>query len=184
VADAAAGGAGAMTAEITNHTRGIWRSFVLFTEEIPPVLLKDLELRHIPHSWQRYYEWAKPHHISLRVEFVDEDELNDFRKAIANELDKWNETSWDEEELTKRSYEFGTHIYRIYRDYYMSNSNLTSKRLNLFLGAFHGFFNELGYDYQDEVNFYIQTAARVFHEVPSLTWYLRTQEAAHGGEAE
>lgn len=163
-----------MSKEIMNHTQGIWRSFILYTDDEPYDVLDYLEHHHIRHSWQRYFAEATPHHISVRVDFDSDEDLIAFRTFLnSRQYDGWKETSWDEKEVTKRAYEFGTHIYRIYRDVYGKNINIDKKKMSFIAGAFHGFFNELDMDYWEEAYFYVQTLSNVYQYVPSLARYLQ-----------
>lgn len=173
-----------MSEEIMNHTQGIWRSFILYTKE-PIYVLDYLERHHIRHSWQRYFKMSTPHHISVRVDFDSDEDLTAFRIFLDDRPYVWEERSWDEKEVTKRAYEFGSHIHRIYRDIYSANKNINKDKLSFIANAFHGFFNELDMDYWDEAYFYVLTLANVFPHVPSLARYLQYRESqVNGGKKE
>jgi len=142
--------------DLENHSQGIWRTFIIYSNKNLLKILEWLTINKVPHSFQQYSPTNdEPAHTSLRLEFSNIHTLELFRNYLQEELKEITlERSWDEPQWVKRAYEYGTRIWELLKTYSIETLGVDE---DTFLRvAFHGLFNDLKYGYSDEAQFYLK----------------------------
>lgn len=164
--------------DYSRHSPQIWRSFYIemgcHDIILIPKICRFLQGSEIRFCFQRYGEWTRkkktiePEHISFRLIANDIGQIADFRRWLTKMKLKWTEGSWDEEWRVKKAYEIGTLIYLLYLEQ-MKELNSYGEITDpdnfkgFMLQMFHGFFNNLDFEYGDEEIIYSYALARLLN---------------------
>lgn len=159
--------------DIANHSPEIWRSFIFYYPydyELKRFAKEYCEEYPFKYSWQSYGEAnGEKAHISVRIAFPNLESLEDFRRELNVYLEEctgsvaeYEETGYDEAQGTKMAYVLGTELYHNFKENYGLFRGNVSEFLMLLL---HGFFNDLGYVYADEMKFYNYAIGRLLQQM-------------------
>ncbi len=143
--------------DIKRHTPYIWRSFcfdrISFT--VLEWMKEFFEKNNILYSFQNYGDIGDEEaHISYRIAFNDEKELKKFKRYMKRQEGSLRiiEKGYDESPDVKMAYVLGTRLYEDYKELTKGIGGCHS--YEFFLLMLHGFFNDYGYVYEDEIKIY------------------------------
>ena len=159
-----------------NHSIEIWRTFAI---EYPQLKVKNIieaycQDKDMKYSYQNYGQHGnEPPHISFRIAFPDTESLTEFREHLYKTLDEENkdeyildyliqERGYDESAGVKMAYVVGTELYNSVMDHHTLFTKNWSEHLLLIL---HGFFNDFGWGYEDELDFYLYCSGRIVNQM-------------------
>ncbi len=143
--------------DIKRHTPYIWRSFSFdrMALSVESWMKEFFEKNNILYSYQNYGDIGDEEaHISYRIAFHDEKELKLFKKYMKKQEGSLRiiEKGYDESPHVKMAYVLGT---RLYEDYKTLTKDIEGcYSYEFFLLMLHGFFNDYGYVYKDEIKIY------------------------------
>lgn len=156
--------------DIANHSPEIWRTFIFYCSY--EYGLKNFtkgycEVYNFKYSFQYYGETDEASHISFRIAFPDSRALEDFRRELATyaaeypDYTKYEEIGYDEGQGVKMAYVLGTELY----NNFMENHDLFKGNISEYLMLLlHGFFNDFGFVYADEMKFYNYAIKRLLEQ--------------------
>jgi len=158
--------------DITNHSPEIWRTFIFYCSYgygLRKFTKEYCEVYNFKYSFQSYGETDdEESHISFRIAFPDSKALEDFRRELSvcaeehSDYAKYEEVGYDEGQGVKMAYVLGTELY----NNFMKNHDLFRGNISEYLMLLlHGFFNDFGFVYADEMKFYNYASKRLLEQM-------------------
>lgn len=144
--------------DVKRHSIGYWRSLFVFAPYDEQWKARDaisakLEEMDVEYSYCHYGEIEdEAPHITFRINFPDMKTMEKFYDFMKSTQFKWEDHNYDEPLWVKKAYVLGTMLARaVVETTQHPDVPLSRDFMRL---MFHGYFNDIHYNYKEEANFY------------------------------